>query len=191
MLNNENENEQLGYQNFNQKFLCNGGVAIYFGNVFLPAENGKLPMLKSKLRQVLVDFGLSKTYAEINQELGCIKVLYQDFQSTELKGLLLQRFNDLNRESQAVEIDIAIEGYFVPSPKSSGQVRTYNGLTDLLYREFIIEPQVFSLSDSSVMEFYEQMRKTIQKGNLAPPVPLESIFRGEVDLNGRLRPKTL
>lgn len=180
MLNSENEIRAVSYENFNQKFLVNGGVCAYFGNVFLPVEDGKLPMLKLKLRQVLVDFGLSKTHTEINQKLGSVTIWYRDFKVNELKGRLLQKFNDFNKESQAVEVDIAIEGCFAPSPKSSGQVRTYTGLTDLLYREFIIEPQVFSLSDSSVMEFYEQMRKTIQKGNLAPPVPLESIFRGEL-----------
>ena len=55
---NENEIGQLCYENFNQKFLTNGGVCIYFGNVFSSVGEGKLPTIKYKLRKILVDYGM-------------------------------------------------------------------------------------------------------------------------------------
>lgn len=179
MLSNENEIQQLGYENFNQKFLANSGVCVYFGNVFLPVEGQKLPVIKSKLRQILVDFGLSKTHVEISQELGSVTIWYRDPKAKELKGLLLQRFNDLNRESQALEINISLEDS-VSSPKGLGEIRTYTGLTRMLYQEFIKESKVFSLADSSVMKFYSDMREIIQKGNLAASEPLQAILTEEV-----------
>ena len=177
MFNSENEILVVSYEKNNQKFLTNGGVSVYFGNVFLHAE-GKLPTIKHKLRKILVDFGMCQTCLEINQELDFIKVWYQDFQATELKGLLLQRFNDRNRESQAIEISMSLEGNSCSSSKVSRGIKTYTGLTKLLFQEFIQPTESKSLIDVSP---YNEIESIIRKGNQSPSVPLESIFRGEVD----------
>lgn len=174
MCTNENGIWQLGYQNFNQKFLANEGVSVYFGNVFLPFEGKKLPVIKSKLRQILVDFGLSKTHVEINQELGSVTIWYRDSKSKELRGNLLQRYNDKwHKKSQAIEISISLEGG-LSSPSSDGQVRTYDGLTRLIYQEFIQPVESVGIPES--IAFYSKLQETIQKGNLAACVPLESIL---------------
>ena len=100
--NSENEIQPVKYENFNQKFLINNGVSVYFGNVFLPSNDGsKLPMIKSKLRKILVDFGMCQTCLEINQELDYIKVYFRDELAKELKGTLLYRYNQ-TKESQTI-----------------------------------------------------------------------------------------
>ena len=179
-VNSENEIGQLFYQNFNQKYLMNSGVRLFFGNVFLPVEGKKLPVIKSKLRKILVDFGLNGTHVEISQKLNSLSVYYRDLMAEELrKQCIPLRRDNGNKTSQAIELVIDTEGSLV-FPSSDGEIRTYTGLTRFIYQEFIEEQQIFSLADSSVMKFYEQMKKTIQKGNLAPTMPLESILRGEL-----------
>ena len=113
---------------------------------------------------------------EINQELNYIKVWYRDLQATELKGLLLQKFNQ-SKESQAIELVISLEGNLVSSSKISREVRTYTGLTKLIYQEFIQSTESNSMIDDSP---YNQIREFIKQGNLSPTVPLESILRGEL-----------
>ena len=81
----ENENKQLGYEKSNQ-YLTNSGVKLYFSNVFLPVEGQKLPVIKNKLRKILVDFGLVQTYMEINQSLGSIAIWYQDPKAKEQRA---------------------------------------------------------------------------------------------------------
>ena len=123
MCTNENGVKQLCYENFNQKFLVNGGVQLFFGNVFLPVEGEKLPMIKNKLRKILVDFGLVQTCIEIDQKLDFIKVWYKDPKATELRGNLLQRFNQ-SKESQAIEISISLEDSLVTPPDKEGKIKT-------------------------------------------------------------------
>ena len=178
MFTTENEIGQLYDENFNQKVLANSGIQLYFENVFLPVEGQKLPVIKSKLRKILVDFGMCQTCIEIDQKLNFIKVWYRDLQAEDLKGLLLQRFN--NREhkySQAIEVSINLEGSLVFPPKISRGVKTYTGLTKLIYQEFIQSTESNSMIDDSP---YNEMKEIIRKGNFAPTVPLESIFRGEL-----------
>ena len=173
-VSNENENICLFDEENNQKILVNGGVCTYFGNVFSSNGEGKLPMIKGKLRKILVDFGLSKTCTEINQKLDFIKVWYIDPNSTELRGFLLQRYNDKqHKDSQAIEVDIGIEGSLVSPPKTSRGIKTYTGLTKLLFQEFVEEPKVRSMIDNSP---YGEMKEIIHKGNQSPTVPLESIL---------------
>ena len=177
MCTNENENEQLDDKNFNQKFLVNGGVVVYFGNVFAEVGEGKLPIIKHKLRKILVDFGLCQTCMEISQDLGYIKIWYQDLQAIELRGILLQRFNQA-KESQAIELVISFEGNSCSPPKITRGIKTYTGLTKLIYQEFISETESRSLADDDP---YNQIREVIKQGNLSLSQPLESIFRGELD----------
>ena len=177
IVNTENEIGQLCYEKNNQKVLANSGIQLYFGNVFLPVDGNKLPTIKHKLRKILVDFGLVQTCLEINQELNFIKVWYVDPKSIELKGLLLQKYNN-SKESQAIELNINLEGSLVVPPKTSREVKTYTGLTKLLFQEFISESRSYSLVDDNP---FNEMKIIIQKGNLAACVPLQSIFRGEVD----------
>lgn len=177
----KNEVRQLYDKKNNQKFLINGGVRLFFNNIFLPNESDKLPMLKAKLRQVLVDFGLSRTHVEINQKLNSLSVYYRDPMAKELhKQCILLLRDSKSKSSQAIELVIDTEGNLV-SPNSDGEIKTYSGLTKLLYQEFILEPQVFSLADSSVMKFYADVKETIQKGNLVACVPLSAILTEEVD----------
>ena len=176
MCTNENGVKQLCYENFNQKFLVNGGVQLFFGNVFLPVEGEKLPMIKNKLRKILVDFGLVQTCIEIDQKLDFIKVWYKDPKATELRGNLLQRFNQ-SKESQAIEISISLEDSLVTPPDKEGKIKTYTGLTKLIYQESIQSTESRTLIDDNP---YNEMKEIIKQGNLSPCVPLESIFRGEL-----------
>ena len=174
----ENEIQQLYDENSNQKVLANGGVQLYFSNVFSSNGEGRLPTIKHKLRKILVDFGLCQTALEINQSLNFIRIFYRDESARELKGTFLQRFNDFNKESQAIEVSISLEGSSCSLPKTSREVRTYTGLTKLLYQEFIEEPKVSSMIDGNP---FSEIKTIIKQGNLAPTVPLESIFGEEVD----------
>lgn len=176
MCTNENEKLLIDYENFNKKILTGNGVQLFFSNVFLPTEGKKLSAIKPKLRKILVDFGLCQTLLEINQKLNYIKVWYIDEQAENLKNLLLQKFNQ-NQNSQAIELIINIEGSSVDSPNKEGQIKTYSGLTKFLFQEFISASASISLVDDSP---FNEMKEIIRKGNLAPTMPLESIFRGEL-----------
>ena len=169
----ENEIRSIQYENFNQKVLVNGGVCATFLNVFASNGNDKLPTIKSKLRKILVDFGMYQTCLEINQQLGIIQIWYRDEQSAELKGNLLQRFNR-DKNNQTIELNIEIEGNSCSAPKVSRPVRTYNGLTKLLFQEFIQSTKSVSMIDDNP---YNQMKTIIQKGNLAASEPLQAIFQ--------------
>ena len=178
MFNIKNEIASVGYEKNNQKFLSNGGVEIYFGNVFLPAESGKLPTIKNKLRKILVDFGLCQTCMEINQKSEYIKVWYRDPQATELKKLFLPlRRDNRTKESQAIELVISLEGCSCSPPKITREIKTYTGLTKLLYQEFIQPTESSSMVDNSPFNVIEII---IRRGNLAASEPLQCIFRGEV-----------
>ena len=156
----------------------NGGVCIYFGNVFDQTGKDKLPMIKYKLRKILVDFGMCQTCVEINQELNYIRIWYRDPKSIELKGILLQRFNDKeHKSSQAIEININFEGQVCSPPKTERGIKTYTGLTKFLFQEFIQSTKSRSMADDNP---YNEMRTIIQKGNQSPTVPLESILIEEV-----------
>lgn len=175
--NSENEKLGLGYENFNQKFLCNNGVCAVFMNAFDEVVEGKLPMIKSKLRQVLVNFGLGKTYTELCPEVGIVRVYFRDCSAKELKGILLQKYNE-TKTDQSVELSIRTD--VCPAPKKAdGQVKTYTGLTKFLFQEFIQQAEPKNLTES--LEFYTQLKSLIQKGNQSPPEPLQAIFRGEVE----------
>ena len=173
----ENEIQQLYDENSNQKVLANGGVQLYFSNVFSSNGEGRLPTIKHKLRKILVDFGLCQTALEINQSLNFIRIFYRDESARELKGTFLQRFNDFNKESQAIEVSISLEGSSCSPPKTSREVKTYSGLTKLIYQEFIQSIESKSMIDLNPLN---EMKEIIRKGNLAACVPLESIFRGEL-----------
>ena len=175
MCNNENEKLCFNYEKNNQKVLVNGGVCLFFKNVFFSTGEGKLPSIKPKLKKILVDFGMCQTYLEINQKLNFIKVFYKDEQAKELKGLLLQRFNQ-SKESQAIELSISLEDSLV-SPPDKGKIRTYTGLTKLLFQEFISASTPISLVDDNP---FNEIKEVIRKGNLSPTEPLKSIFRGEL-----------
>ena len=180
MFNSENEIRAVSYESFNQKFLTNGGVSVYFGNVFTSPEKGKLPTIKHKLRKILVDFGMCQTCMEINQELNYIKVWYQDFKAMELKEFYVpfQRFNDKNhKSSQAIEISMSLEGGVCSPPKITRGIKTYTGLTKLLFQEFIQLTESRSLSTNDP---FNEIKEVIRKGNLAASEPLCCIFRGEV-----------
>ena len=172
----ENEIQVTNYEKNNQKVLMNGGVQLYFSNVFLPSGSGKLPMIKNQLRKILIDYGLCQTALKIDQRLDYIKVWYKDESARELKNILLQKFNQ-SKESQAVELSISLEGSLVTPPDKVFGIRTYTDLTKLLFREFISESMSHSLVDDNP---YNEIREVIRKGNLAPTMPLESIFRGEL-----------
>ena len=179
MCNNENENEQLCYENFNQKFLVNGGVAIYFGNVFGEVAEGKLPTIKNKLRKILVDFGLVQTCIEINQSLNSIKVWYQDPKAMELRELFVPlRRDNKTKESQAIELVISLEGSLCSPPRVSRGIKIYTGLTKLLFQEFIAGTESRSLVDDDP---YNQIKEVIKQGNQSPCVPLQCIFGEGVD----------
>lgn len=176
-VNSENEVLAADYEKNNQKFLANDGVQLYFSNVFVSNGESKLPTIKNKLRRILVDFGLCQTCMEINQ-MGFIKVWYIDEQAKELRGLLLQRFNDKeHKASQAIELSISLEGSLVSSLEVEREIKTYSGLTKLLYQEFIMEINSSSMIDNDP---FNEIKTIIQKGNLAPTLPLESILRGEL-----------
>ena len=173
----ENEIQITSYEKNNQKVLTDGGVQLYFSNVFDQNFKGKVPTIKHKLRKILIDFGLCQTYLEINQKLGYIKVFYRDETARELKNVLLQKFNQ-NKSNQAIELVISLEGSLITPPDKEGKIKSYPGLTKLLFQEFISESLPISMIDDNP---YNEIRKIIQKGNLSPSVPLESIFRGELD----------
>ena len=175
MYNNENEKLCFKDKNFNQKVLADGGVQLYFSNVFFSNEEGKLPTIKPKLRKILIDFGLAQTALKIDQRLNFIKVWYKDEFARELEGLLLQRFNQ-SKESQAIELSISLEDSLT-TPPDKGKIKSYPGLTKLLFQEFISESMSHSLVDDNP---FNEIKSIIQKGNLAPTEPLESIFRGEL-----------
>ena len=171
----ENEIQVTSYEKNNQKVLVNGGVQLYFSNVFLPSKSGKLLMIKNQLRKILIDYGLCQTVLEINQKLNFIKIWYKDEIERELKGLLLQRFNQ-SKSNQAIELFISLEGSLAVPP-SKGKIKNYPGLTKLLFQEFISESKSVSMIDDNS---YNEIRKIIQQGNLSPSEPSESIFRGEL-----------
>ena len=161
----------------NNQYLTNDGVCLFFSNVFDQTDNNKLPMIKEKLRRILVDFGMCQTFMEINQKLDFIKVWYKDPKATELRGNLLQRFNQ-SKESQAIEISISLEDSLVTLPEVEKGIKTYTGLTVLLFQEFIQLTKSRSLVDDDP---YNEMKEIIKQGNLAAPEPLSTILAEEVD----------
>ena len=175
MLNNENEKLLINDENFNKKFLTGGGVCLFFSNVFYQTGKNKLSTIKPKLRRILVDFGLVQTCIEIDQKLDFIKVWYVDEQARELKNFLLQKFNQ-DKISQAIGLSISLEDSLVVPP-DRGKIKTYTGLTKLLFQEFISASTPISLIDDNP---FNEIKEVIRKGNLAPIIPLESIFRGEL-----------
>ena len=175
MCNSENEIQADSYEKNNQKVLVNGGVCLFFKNVFDQTKKSKVPTIKPKLRKILIDFGLAQTALKIDQKLDFIKIFYRDEPARELKGLLLQKFNQ-SKESQAIELSISLEDSLV-SPPDKGKIRTYTGLTKLLFQEFISESTPISLVDDNP---FNEIKEVIRKGNLSPTIPLESIFRGEL-----------
>ena len=175
MCNSENEKLCFKDKNFNQKVLVNGGVQLFFKNVFDQTTKSKVPVIKPKLRKILIDFGLAQTALEINQKLNFIKVFYKDESARELKNVLLQKFNKA-KSNQAIELSISLEGSLV-TPPDKGKIRTYTGLTKLLFQEFISASTPISMIDDNP---FNEIKEIIQKGNLSPTIPLESIFRGEL-----------
>ena len=107
MCNNENEKLCFKYEKNNQKVLVNGGVQLYFSNVFSSSGEGKVPTIKPKLKKILVDFGMCQTVLEINQKLNFIKVFYRDETARELKNFLLQKFSK-TKSNQAIELFISL-----------------------------------------------------------------------------------
>lgn len=179
MCNNENEVKQLFDEKFNQKVLINGGVQLYFSSVFDQTVAGKLPTIKHKLRKILVDFGLCQTILEINQKLNFVKVWYRDEQAVELKELFVPlRRDNKTKNSQAIELVINLEGNSCSPPKIFREIRTYTGLTKLLFQEFIQLTKSRSLVDDDP---YNEMKEIIKQGNLAAPEPLSTILAEEVD----------
>ena len=174
------ENEKLCFKdkNFNQKVLADGGVCLFFKNVFDQTTKSKVPIIKPKLKKILVDFGLCQTYLEINQKLDFIKIFYRDETARELKNVLLQKFN-LNKSNQAIELFISLEDSLI-TPPDRGKIKSYPGLTKLLFQEFISESLPISMIDDNP---FNEIKTIIQKGNLSPSEPLESIFRGELGNN--------
>ena len=178
MCTNENEVKQLFDEKNNQKVLTDDGVCLFFSNIFDQTDDNKLPMIKLKLRRILVDFGLCQTCMEINQRLGFIKVWYIDEQAKELRGLLLQRLNDKeHRTSQAIELSISLEDSLVTLPDKEGKIKNYTGLTKLIYQEFIQPMESRSLVDDDP---FNEMKEIIKQGNLASSLPLSAIYRGEL-----------
>lgn len=175
IVNNENEIRLPEYQNFNQKFLTNDGVCAVFMNAFGEVAEGKLPTIRPKLRKILVDFSLRKTYVELNPILGIVQVFFRDCLAEELRRFLLQKFNQ-SKTDQSVELNIRMD--VCPAPKKAdGQVKTYSGLTRFLFQEFIQQAEPRNLIDDDP---YNQMKEIIKQGNISPSVPLESIFKGEL-----------
>lgn len=178
-VNSENEVLAADYEKNNQKFLANDGVQLYFSNVFDQIVTGKLPTIKYKLRKILVDFGLSQTCLEVNQSLNYVKIWYRDSKATELRGNLLQRFNDKeHRTSQAIELSISLEGSLVSSSSKERKIRTYTGLMKLIYQEFVQSVESSSMIDDDP---FNEMETIIQKGNFAPTMPLSAILAEGVD----------
>lgn len=176
MFNIENEKLIFNDKNFNQKVLTGGGVQLYFSNVFDQTGKGKLPTIKLKLRKILIDFGLCQTALEINQKLDFIKIFYRDETARELKNFLLQKFNQ-KKSNQAIELSISLEDSLITLPDKERKIKSYPGLTKLLFQEFISESLSTSLIDNNP---FNEIKEIIQKGNLSPSEPLESIFRGEL-----------
>ena len=127
MCNSENEKLCFNDEKNNQKVLTDGGVCLFFKNVFDQTKKLKVPTIKPKLKKILVDFGLCQTALKIDQRLNFIKVWYKDEFARELKGLLLQKFNQ-KKSNQAIELSISLEGSFAVPP-SKGKIKTYTGLT--------------------------------------------------------------
>lgn len=178
MCTNENEKLCFNYENFNQKYLTNGGVCLYFSNVFDQTGKGKFLTIKHKLRKILVDFGMCQTFMEINQRLNFIKVWYVDEQAIELKELFVPLRNDnKTKESQAIELNINLEDSLV-TPPDKGKIKTYTGLTMLIYQEFIQPIESRSLVDDNP---FNEMKEIIKQGNLSPTEPLSAILVEGVD----------
>ena len=176
---NENDFEQLGYEKNNHRILINGGVQLYFSNVFDQTIEGRVPTIKRKLRKILVDFCLCQTCMEINQSLGSITIWYQDPKAKELKEFFVPlRRDNKAKESQAIEINIDLEGSLCSPLKVNRGIKSYPGLTKLIYQEFIEEPKSSSMLDDNP---YDEMKTIIRKGNLAPTEPLSSILAEGVD----------
>ena len=171
----ENEIQVTSYEKNNQKVLVNGGVCLFFKNVFDQNFKSKVPVIKPKLKKILIDFGLCQTYLEINQKLNFIKVFYKDESARELKNVLLQKFNKA-KSNQAIELSISLEGSLI-TPPDKGKIKSYLGLTKLLFQEFISASKSVSMIDDNP---YNEIKEIIQKGNLSPSEPLSSIFRGEL-----------
>ena len=74
----ENEIQADSYEKNNQKVLVNGGVCLFFKNVFDQNFKSKVPVIKLKLRKILIDFGMCQTALEIDQKLNFIKVFYTE-----------------------------------------------------------------------------------------------------------------
>lgn len=180
MCTNENEKLLIDYENFNKKIykkiLTGDGVQLFFSNVFTSRKDDKLPEIKPKLKKILVDFGLCQTYLEINQTLNFIKVWYKDESAQELKNFLLQKFNQ-NENNQSIELSISLVSSLV-TPPDKGKIKTYTGLTKLLFQEFISASTSISLIDDNP---FNEIKLIIQKGNLAASKPLESILMEGVD----------
>ena len=173
------ENEKLCFddEKNNQKVLTDGGVCLFFKNVFDQNFKSKVPLIKLKLRKILIDFGMCQTALEIDQKLNFIKVFYKDESARELKNVLLQKFN-LNKSNQAIELFISLEGSLVTPLDREGKIKSYPGLTKLLFQEFISASTPISMIDDNP---FNEIKEIIQKGNLKPTEPLERIFRRELD----------
>ena len=184
--NDENEKLLASYKNFNQNekfFLANNGVFVYFGKVFnFPEDKSKLPTIKPKLRRILVDYGL-KTYFEINRELNCITIYYQDSKAESLRGKLLQKYHmnpyNCHPNSESVEIFISLTGSATLPKNLSGKIHQYEGLTEIFYQEFILPEIAQNLIE--ITEFEIQLKEIIKLGNSASQMPLESILKGELE----------
>lgn len=106
---------------------------------------------------------------EINQELNFITIWYRDLKAEELRGNLLQRYNyKWHKKSQTIEISINLEGG-LSSPSSDGQVRTYDGLTRLIYQEFIQPVESVGIPES--IAFYSKLQETFRRATKAPHSP--------------------
>ena len=154
----ENEIQVTSYEKNNQKVLVNGGVQLYFSNVFDQTTKSKVPVIKPKLKKILLDFGLCQTALEINQKLNFIKVFYKDESARELKGILLQKFNKA-KESQAIELVISLEDSLVTLPDKILGIKAYTGLTKLLFQEFISASTPISMIDDNP---YNEVREIIR-----------------------------
>ena len=81
------------------------------------------------------------------------------------------------KSNQAIELFISLEGSLVTPPDREGKIKSYPGLTKLLFQEFISASMSHSLVDDNP---YNEIKTIIQKGNLSLSEPLSSIFIGEV-----------
>ena len=166
--------------------LINNGVCLNFSNAFINHFT-----FREKLKRYLVDLKLlESTRAEVLKDVGMVKVYYQDNQAkSKLKGKLLQsvshKFIKRNQQgkmtdknSQAVELNINLENELVSVadnyfPYSSEYIRNYDGLTELLYKEFFqIEP-IKNITES--VKFYNEIRSIIAIGNAGYQYEIESI----------------